>query len=239
MDFDITSDYHKRQLKYPYQSTIELFRFANKYIEIKPDAKLLDVCCGAGSASFYLAREFGVQSIIAADVNSELLDIGMQYAQINGLCSNIAFAKEDIYNLTPYIRSLTFDGVVLMQTLSWLKNWRKAIDEISKLNHGWLLLSSLFYEGRIEVSNEVRVYDLNGILSNKSPYNIYSIPITEAYLRGIGYKSVYWQRFNIGLDLYQKDTNRMGTYTVKTEDNLRLQFSGPLSMPWYFLLAQR
>ena len=43
-------------------------------------------------------------------------------------------------------------------------------------------------------------------------------------------------QIEIDIDIKKpKDKNLMGTYTVKTVENKRLQISGPLLMNWYFI----
>lgn len=47
------------------------------------------------------------------------------------------------------------------------------------------------------------------------------------------------EEFVNDLDLPKNNNKKMSTYTVMTNENKRLQFSGPLFLPWKFLFLKR
>ena len=58
----------------------------------------------------------------------------------------------------------------------------------------------------------------------------------DVYKGNINTTDIIFNPFQINLDLPRGDLNRVGTFTEKQEDGRRLQFSGPIALPWYFLL---
>ena len=54
----------------------------------------------------------------------------------------------------------------------------------------------------------------------------------------LGFNNIKYKPFEIDIDL-AKPVNRMGTYTEKLENGHRIQISGPLLMPWYFVGGER
>jgi hypothetical protein len=50
---------------------------------------------------------------------------------------------------------------------------------------------------------------------------------------------VHVEPFTITVDLPKPKDGQRGTYTVRTEWNKRSQFSGPVYLPWHFVLAVR
>ncbi len=42
-----------------------------------------------------------------------------------------------------------FDGIISLQTLSWLPDYRIPLENLCALNPKWIALTSLFYEGKI------------------------------------------------------------------------------------------
>jgi len=70
-------------------------------------------------------------------------------------------------------------------------------------------------------------------------YNIYGLPGLCKGMLNEGYVCTKHQPFKIDVDLPRpNDPDVMGTYTIKTE-NGRLQCSGPLILPWGFVMFER
>ena len=145
---------------------------------------------------------------------------------------NLNLIVDDWFNLNKYSN---VDGVISLQALSWLPEFENPLKEIfSKIKPQWISLSSLFYEGEVTIKSTV--YQTKNTHNPKSFYNTYSIPLLDKYCREYGYKIGNYKPFEIDFDIEKpKDKNLMGTYTVKTIENRRLQISGPLLMNWYFI----
>ncbi len=152
---------------------------------------------------------------------------------------DISFINADIYNLPHSILNQRVDGVICLQTLSWLRDWRKALEQLAKTNSKWIALSSLFYDGLLQANTGIINYDEDLKVRHRVPYNVYSIPVVKNCLDKLGFTDIIFNPFQINLDLPRGDLNRVGTFTEKLEDGRRLQFSGPIALPWYFLFARR
>jgi len=251
-------DYFLSQLDIPYQSTISFCDFLDEKMLINRDSTLIDACCGSGANSFYIAKRYNPKSIIGFDYQEEFLSIARNHKlecyELNrqGSQTEISFMRGDVYNSTPIIEKLcherqikSVNGVILLQTLSWLTDWRRCLSELTNFKPGWIALSSLFYDGLIEAEITIKHYppDSTDIVPpplDISPYNVYSVELVEKFFREMGYVSIHWREFNITVPLERpSDKHKMGTYTIETSTGNLMQVSGPLLMPWRFLIAER
>jgi hypothetical protein len=108
-----------------------------------------------------------------------------------------------------------------------------------KLAPQWIALTSLFYDGPVSCTIEVTEYD-DGLEPHRAGfYNVYSLPVVIEYMQSNGYPDLVSTPFEIDMDLPKPKKRLMTTYTEKLEDGHRLQVSGPLLMPWYFIAARR
>jgi SAM-dependent methyltransferase len=227
-------DYHLRQWSDQKQSTIKFVDFANSWI--KPSKMVLDVGCGLGAPTYWMAKSFELTQFIGLDSDKKLI------AEANLIkskkeISNLDFQVADINRLSK-IQSV--DGVVSFQTLLCLPSIEEHLNVILQtINPGWVAILSLFYEGDISCKIDV----LEHSRQRKSFYNVYSIPYVDRLAKQRGYKIAKVEKFNIDIDI-QKPNNIdfMGTYTEKILSEAgpeRMQVSGPLLMNWYFLLLEK
>ena len=132
------------------------------------------------------------------------------------------------------------DGVIFLQTMSWLTNWKESLKQLSKLNTKWIAISSLFYEGLIEAEIIINNYPDTKSEPTSFPHNIYSMPIVEEYLKVLGFKNFYWKKFELKTPLKKPNNiNKMGSYTIEDKNGKLITISGPIMMPWSFLVAKR
>lgn len=236
----INPDYHDKQFVEPYRSTVKYIEWLSKLgiFSLSSNQKILDVGTGKGANLFYLNRLYPDNSYIGIDINENLISEGMDFMGKAGV-ANITLFNEDIYKKSECFNSFHFDGVISFQTLSWLPEYEKVIAAMVSSNPDWISFSSLFYEGNVECKIEVSQYP---ILEKKttrhvSYYNIYSIPKIKKLLGDYGYKKFYYSPFTIDIDLQKPSNGLMGTYTRELINRDKIQLSGPLLLPWYFILA--
>ena len=132
------------------------------------------------------------------------------------------------------------DGVISLQTLSWLPEMEQPMTQIFKVvNPNWIGLSSLFYEG--DISCRIEVFEHVG--GRKTFYNVYSIKELSRLAFEYGYEVQQFNRFEIGIDVPKSSNiDLMSTFTEKVQRGMayeRLQISGPLLMNWYFVLLTK
>ena len=128
-----------------------------------------------------------------------------------------------------------FDGIVSLQSLSWLSDYKVPLENLCNLNPQWIALTSLFYEGKI--TYWIRLDDEEE--DRECYYNVYSLPKVRELFAEHGYNHFDYDVFEIDIDIPRTNTYCMKTYTKKVDGGKRLQFSGALSLPWYFVLASK
>ena len=226
--------YHTQQWDSVKQSTLAFERFCA--VELRSSKNVIDLGAGAGAATAFLARKHPAVNFTAFDYSTELTRTGEAVAKSKGL-TNMAFQQGDWYELEA---NRAFDGVVSLQTLSWLPNFEDPLKQVfQKLRPKWMALSSLFYDGDISCQIEVNEH----ARERKSFYNVYAIPAVMRFCATHGYDLVEATPFEIDIDIAKPaDKNAMGTYTERVDrgdgTTKRLQRSGPLLMPWYMLMLR-
>jgi hypothetical protein len=195
--------------------------------------------------------------VIGFDYQEEFLAIARNYhcKKFKSACNyatDIAFIEGDIYNADSICQKLRIEygelavnGIVFLQTLSWLTDWKKILPQLASFDSEWIAISSLFYKGLIEAEITIRSFSGENEISPRqpydtSPYNVYSAPLVEDFLAQAGFKKFSWREFEIKTPLEKPcDPNKMRTYTIETTSGKLLQVSGQIMMPWHFLIAQR
>lgn len=229
-------EYHERQIQKPYRSTI-LFEEFLKENTCLDNRKIIDIACGAGGTTRYLADNHKSSKFVGMDFNEEF---GVYFSRAGGGKHNTAFEVGNLYEMNPKWRN-NFDGALCLQTLSWLPEYKDALRNICDLNTNWIALSLLGYEGKINFNISVENYESltpEGDFTH-SWYNIYSLPLMKEFLNEQGFSKFIYKEFEIDIDLPKRESMDMGTYTIMTAEKKRLQVSGALMMPWYFIYAER
>lgn len=223
----VTLDYHLKQWETPYRSTVAFGKFIEPFVH--DGDRIVDVGCGAGAATEYLAQHYQNAVWWGMDESESLIH------EANSRCTHANFMRRDIGLL---MKAPHMQGVVSLQTFSWMPNIETPLDEIcEKIQPRWLAFSSLFYEGDISCKIEVN----EPKRPRSSFYNIYSIQRTERFLKERGYRMADCVPFDIDINLAPPENrDLMGTYTVPLKPSGRkLQFSGPLCLPWHFLAFEK
>jgi SAM-dependent methyltransferase len=229
--------YHIRQLREPYRSTVHLARFM-KQLDLPPKADVLDVACGAGSTMLHLSREFPGFRWTGVDYAGELLfPIGRQY--IDAETMPIMLMTGDLYKLRDLFPGRTFDIVMSIQTLTWLPDYRVALEHHLAVTRHWLIVSSLFTDFDIDAKIEVTDFTREDGCREPEYFNVYSLRQFRAVCAARGFTRLISSDFEIDIDLAPPPSGGRGTYTRRLEDGRRLQFSGPLCLPWKFVAVSK
>lgn len=229
--------YFKNQLKTPYESTKEIFNFLSSNINDLSCQKILDVGTGSGANTFFLNENYAVGEIVGVDLHKEYIDMAIKYKKKNiEKHKNVNFFVDDFINTN---KKMSFDGIMSHQTISFVEDGMEMLMKILSQNVDWILLSSLFYDGLIEVESIIKIFqNCNQEDYKLKKYTTFSIPKIEALIKKYNYKNIKFKKFELKIDLTQKNINKMGTYTIKTEAG-NLQLSGPILMNWYFVLIRK
>jgi SAM-dependent methyltransferase len=239
MDTDWTDSvsmaYHEKQWEDVKEST----KFFLEFIIKKKESKLIvDVGCGLGAATTFIANSFTGTDFIGIDLSPELIFNANKKLEKNILIQNrIKFEVGDLFDLQPFG---SVDGVISLQTMSWLSEIETPLSEIfRKLKPNWVCISGLFYEGAISVKTEV----FEQIKNRKVFYNTYSLPLVDRFCKKFKYKISDWAKFDMPFTLERSDNiDIMGTYTRKVNDaygSENLQISGPLLLNWKVVMIEK
>ena len=200
--------------------------------------EIVDLGCAAGAATFCLAQRCPAANFVGVDYSAELIGLANKLAE-GKQTPNLSFTTGDWFNLN--CRG-GVDGVVSLQTLSWLPEFERPLQEIcQKLNLMWVAVSSLFYGGDISCTIEVNEHSRE----RKSFYNVYLSPAVMWHAGEFGFQATRKIKFVTDIDVAKPENiDLMGTHTVLAKSGAgamdeRLQISGPLLLNWYFLLIER
>ena len=223
-----TADYHRRQWAVPYRSTVHFAKFIDD--KIRDSKKVVDAGCGLGAPTWYLAQKYPHCRFWGLDVSERLI---WEASGRAGLPTNLSYEADTLTSLR--IR-FDIDGVTLIQVLSWLPGYELALHQIAtRLRPKWLAFSTLMYEHNIDCRIVVTEHER----PRQSYYNVYGLPRLKSFMQSEGYELTKFEEFRIDQDLPRPhDPNIMGSYTLNVGDT-RLTCSGPLLLPWHFVMFER
>lgn len=223
--------YHKKQYEIPYRSTVFSIEFLKKCAGFREDSKLtvLDLGTGGGANLYWLSRHFPSCKFYGIDSNADLISLAEEN---NRSSPNVKFICGDFEHAKTLGK---YDYVVSFQVLSWLsfKDAYKLLKLKFTLANKGVFATSLFCEDNLEYEVKVMDYHIDKMVF----YNIYSLQRFRELSQQEGFELKHCQKFDLDIDLPKVEGK--GTYTLKTETGQRLQFSGCMYLPWYFLLFQR
>ena len=226
-------DYHLRQLKSPYESTKALLDFCRQNIDISKISSILDLACGTGVNSFYLAdNDFESKKFFGYDLSEDAINIGNNYKN-NNKCSNVDLSVEDLYKILEGDNN--YDMTMFVQTLFAMEDAYECLEGIMKITNRYVVLLSLFTEDSLEVMTKVKSVEQG---DTEYIFNIIPISKLEIFANQRGYKLASYQPFEINIELSRKG-NGLGSYTKKKENGKLDTFTGPIYLPWGFVLLER
>jgi SAM-dependent methyltransferase len=223
-------DYHQRQFAKPYRSTSYLGDFIQSLIG-PTQGEALDVGCGAGAIIFHLAQIVPGFHWSGVEIAGEVLfPIGRPFFRSKGL--EVDLKVGDFYKLEDYFGGKKFDLVLANHTFLSLPTYAAHLDQLLSMTDGWLFVSSLFTDFNVDVNIEVTDYTWPEDCPNPGSYNVYSLSRFRKACEAKGCKQFVSRDFVIDIDLQPPESRGLGTYTRKLEDGQRLQFTGPIFLPW-------
>ena len=235
-------EYFDKQFANPYRSTVLFCDWLEKHgiLTSVSKQKIIDIGTGKGANIYYLNQRFPKCTYLGLDINPLLIKEGNKFFEKQNI-NNCILKIGDLYNLDQDVLNEGYDGLLSFQTLSWLPEYERALDEFIKINPEWMAFTSLFYDGFVDCKIEVKEYFDSGNFEHPkvSFYNIYSLPKIKDFLSRRNYSQFYYYKFNIDIDLPKPTHGFMQTYTQTLINEERLQISGPILMSWFFILAKK
>jgi SAM-dependent methyltransferase len=223
-------DYHTRQFVTVYRSTSFLRDFIQSLIG-STQGEALDVACGAGANIFHLAQMIPGFHWSGVDIAGEVLfPIGGPFFRSRGL--EVDLKVGDFYKIDDYFGGKQFDLVLAIHTFGSLESYDALLDQLLSVTRGWLFVIAMFTDFNVDVNIEVTDYTWPEDCPNPGNYNVYSLSRFRKACEAKGCKQFESRDFVIDVDLYPPENGGLGTYTRKLEDGQRLQFTGPIFLPW-------
>ena len=231
--------FHMGQYDMPYRSTVKFSEYLQKKVK-RENNRILDLGCGAGAVLGYLLQENRniLMGGAGIDINKELVEIGNRILKERKVC-NCELYGGDIFHINREGLG-RIDGVISLQTFNILPDYRGIACCMCELEPEWIAFSTLGFEGLIDYN--IKLFDYT---KNKDGgcgevfYNIYSLPRMKEFFLELGYSKFDYTEFEIDIDLPQTNKMGRGTYTIKTEQGKRIQISGGMMMPWYFVFVEK
>jgi len=109
------------------------YKATNEIIElckIKKGSYVLDVGCGVGKTSWYLAKKFGCR-VIGIDLSEKMLEWARKRTKDCGLEDKIEFIKADATKM-PFKKN-TFDAVIVQSVTTFIPDKQKALKEYARV----------------------------------------------------------------------------------------------------------
>ena len=158
------------------------------------------------------------------------------FLETHGAIADVNLSVGDVYDLQTAALQPA-DGVISLQTLSFLPDEAGFIHAAAAVEAPWIALTGLIIEG----SHSFRTLINNHAAPEKGDnfYNTFALEYITQLLADEGYSNIIHSPFEIGIDLPKPADDGLGTYTEQTDDGRRLQISGAVLMSWQFVLARR
>jgi ubiquinone/menaquinone biosynthesis C-methylase UbiE len=234
-------DYHRRQYEAPYRSTVALGEVVLATLaDPAAPMRAIDVGCGGGANIHYLRSLLSNTTWLGVDFAPETIGLARRANAETDGAADVEFVEGDFNALGAFLPARSFDLVFSIQTLSWLATYDHALGELLGLvaPAGYAFITSLFTDFRVDVRSNVALYDEDSFERPTSIfYNVYSVARFAAECRRLGAARVDAVDFEIDRDLAAPENDAMGTYTRRLDDGRRLQFSGPLFLPWKIVVV--
>lgn len=225
--------WHTEQYQEPKRSTLAVRDFAVRVLGDRAPEHALDAGCGAGANMAHLSEAFPGTRWLGIDIVDERIEAGRRL-----LAHDDRFTIEcgDIFRLTETYGAKRFDATFSIMVLSWIEDYERALAQMLEVTRGWVIVLSLFAESELDAFIRVAGRHEGPHDGYEATYNVYSLARFEAFARAHGASEMVAEPFDIDIDLPRpEDTSGMGTWTERLESGRRLQFSGPLWMPWWLV----
>jgi ubiquinone/menaquinone biosynthesis C-methylase UbiE len=191
--------------------------------------QLLDLCCGYGRLVYFLNEKFPQLRIHGIDYMETMVEKGKNQFKDR---LHISFEAKNAFDLSQFYDK-SFDVTVIHKTISWLPYYESILTEAIKVSRKKIYITSLFWEGDIDFITKIFKNASAGDFDNFSYINTYSLPKFRSFCFEMGVKNVLVENMYIDVDLEKNlESDKLQTYTAKTKDDFRLEFTGPIQLNW-------
>lgn len=242
---DIKKKLSKREIlqyKKTYYSTLAFNDFLKK--KISKSKSIVDIGSGQGGTLSYYCKKYRDIDFVGLDYRDYNVKISKYFSELNKI-NNVKFFCINLIkdNLKKKFQrhKLNFpDGIISEKTFCTFRNLDKVMKNLISLKPNFIAINSLFYEGDMDVY--IHIASSWGIKYYKNnvdgDFNIHSIQKLKTFLKNYNYKITSVKDF-FPKKKITSDRLRRGTYTMKTEISKRTMFSGPVYLPWKFVMIEK
>lgn len=224
--------WHTEQYAGPNRSTAHMREFVTRVLDgERPPAEVLEAGCGGGAKMLHLAALFPAARWTGVDLYERALEIGRKHLDPE----RFTLVRGDLMDLEGVFGPKRFDVSFSLMTLMNLEDYEHAVAQMLAVTRRWVFILSLFAETDIDAFVHLAGRRTGAYEGLSEYYNVYSLPRFEEYCRGLGVAEIHAEPFAIDVDIPRPTHGGMGTWTERTADGRRLQFSGPVAMPWWFV----
>jgi len=224
------------QFKKPYNSTIAFYKLMSDLNLFKKDIKnIIDIGTGIGSNLQYFSKREKEINFLGTDYQSSRISLAKKLNKNH----KIKFKKFNILESITDFKN-KFDGLICIHTLCCFKKIDKVIDNMCGIKPKWIAINSLFFDGDLDVLIHIRDHK-NKKVNDDNPnadFNIFSLAKIEKFFKKNGYKIIIKKPYFPNKAIKKRGKER-GSYTIKTEIHKNTTFSGPVHLPWYFVIAKK
>lgn len=224
------------QFNKPYNSTIALYKLMSKLNLFNNNIKnIMDIGTGIGSNLQYFSKQENRINFLGTDYQTSRIQLGKKLNKNH----KIKFRKFNILgSVTPFKNK--FDGIICIHTLCCFKKIDNVIKNMCNISPKWIAINSLFFDGDLDVLIHIRDHNNKKINDNNpnADFNIFSLTKIEKIFKKNGYKLAAKKPYFPDKAL-KKPGKRRGSYTIKTDIHKNTTFSGPVHLPWYFIVAKK
>jgi hypothetical protein len=227
--------WHRAQFAEPKRSTIKLAEFVQRVMAPgEAPAEVLDVATGAGANMKHLAALFPDAKWTGIDLEADLVEEGRRHLDPG----RFTLVEGNLFNLEEILGGKRFDVSFSIQTLFVVADYERPIEQMLAVTKDWLFILSLFSDSDLDAFIQLVGRGPGHSNGLQVPYNVYSLPRFCEFCKQLGVREIIAEPFEIDIDLQRPDHKGIGTWTRQTVDGDRLQFSGPLLMPWWFVAVK-
>jgi hypothetical protein len=224
--------WHVGQFTEPKRAISHLRDFVTRvFADAQDVTDVLDAATGAGANMVELSDLFPAAHWTGIDLDGELIGQGQERIDP----TRFTLTQADMLNLEADFGAKRFDVSFSIMTLSWIEDYERAIEQLVATTRRYVFILNLFSESVLDALVRLVGRMARAQRGYSSYYNIYSLPRFEEFCSTLGAVEIVAEPFEIDIDIPRPDHCGMGTWTERTADGRRLQFSGPLAMPWWFV----
>ena len=225
------------QLKKPYDSTIAFYKLLLKLNFLNKNTKnIIDIGTGIGANLHFFSSKNKNINFLGTDYEVSKI----QKARRLNTNLKIKFKKLNILKSVKSFQN-KFDGLICIHTLCCFRDLDIVLKNFCKIRPNWIAINSLFFDGDLDVLIHIRD-NKNKKLKDNNPngdFNIFSIKKAKDIFKKNGYKIVSKNPYFPIRKINKLEKGKRGSYTIKTEFNKYTTFSGPVHLPWHFIVAKK